>query len=144
VPELRFFVPGVPAPQGSKIYGVTKAGRPYGYEQSKGLPVWRDTVTAAARAMMRETPEWPAKFDGPVGLEIVFYFPELKTSRYWKTTAPDLDKLVRAIGDALTKAGVFKDDARIVRLETDKVHGPVTGATIRVRTIQPSEKERNA
>ena len=31
-----------------------------------------------------------------------------------KHTAPDLDKLQRALGDALTQAGTIRDDARIV------------------------------
>ena len=30
-----------------------------------------------------------------------------------KATAPDLDKLCRAIGDALTQSGVLRDDALI-------------------------------
>ena len=31
-----------------------------------------------------------------------------------KATAPDLDKLCRALGDALTQSGVLRDDALIV------------------------------
>ena len=33
----------------------------------------------------------------------------------WRTVKPDLDKLCRAVFDALTDAGVITDDARIVQ-----------------------------
>jgi Holliday junction resolvase RusA-like endonuclease len=33
---------------------------------------------------------------------------------------PDLDKLLRAIGDALTIAGVFADDSRIIEINASK------------------------
>ncbi len=36
------------------------------------------------------------------------------------TTKPDLDKLERAILDALTKSGVIKDDALVVDLVASK------------------------
>lgn len=35
-------------------------------------------------------------------------------------TTPDLDKLIRAIGDAATAAGVWRDDAQVVRIVAEK------------------------
>jgi Holliday junction resolvase RusA-like endonuclease len=41
----------------------------------------------------------------------------------FKATAPDSDKLIRLIGDALTIAGVIADDALIVRILAEKRYG---------------------
>jgi Holliday junction resolvase RusA-like endonuclease len=53
---------------------------------------------------------------------------------------PDLDKLIRSVGDSLTTAGIYVDDSRIVRLTATKVYadhrGP--GALIRVNTLAQS------
>ena len=41
-----------------------------------------------------------------------------KRRRYWQTTrtSGDVDKLIRSTFDALTAAGVWHDDAQVVRL----------------------------
>jgi len=39
----------------------------------------------------------------------------------WKVSTPDLDKLVRSIGDALTESGLIRDDARIAMVMASKV-----------------------
>jgi Holliday junction resolvase RusA-like endonuclease len=56
---------------------------------------------------------------------------------------PDLDKLVRAVGDSLQAARLLKDDARIVRLGTcekwEVNDGSRPGATIKItRLVGPS------
>lgn len=86
--------------------------------------------------------------DGPLSLDVVFRAPMPASrskairaaGRWWKPTAPDLDKLVRSVGDSLTASGLIKDDARIVALRAMKweVDG-WTGATITVREISNSE-----
>lgn len=144
MPSLAFFVPGIPAPQGSKVYAVSKAGKPYGREANKGLPHWRKAVQEAAEAALMASDDWDEDYNGPVALGIVFYFPHIAAGRHWKTSPPDADKLVRAVGDALTKARVYKDDARVVNLEVSKVHGAVTGASIRLHTIDTNISEERA
>ena len=127
---VSFDVIGLPAAQGSKKH----VGNGVMVESSKALRPWRDSVTAAAMAAH----SGPA-LDGALYLDVVFRFP-CPTSRSkshrvaaaspggaLKTTAPDLDKLVRAVGDALTHAGVIADDARICSIATEKVE--VTGWT---------------
>jgi Holliday junction resolvase RusA-like endonuclease len=51
---------------------------------------------------------------------------------------PDLDKLIRTVGDALKVGGLIADDARICRLTADKrdVVG-WTGATIAIGQLPP-------
>lgn len=43
---------------------------------------------------------------------------------------PDLDKIQRAVGDALQAAGVINDDSQIRRWEAGKYYGRLTGLTI--------------
>ena len=38
-----------------------------------------------------------------------------------KTTAPDLDKLIRSTGDALTTSGLIRDDALICSVHASKL-----------------------
>jgi Holliday junction resolvase RusA-like endonuclease len=51
--------------------------------------------------------------------------------------SPDLDKLIRAVGDSLTDSGVVIDDSRIVRISARKLYaeGIQPGATIQVKTL---------
>jgi Holliday junction resolvase RusA-like endonuclease len=46
-------------------------------------------------------------------------------SRKYPNTAPDLDKLLRGIGDALQIAGVISNDGQIVSIEAHKVYSDV-------------------
>ena len=145
MPQLSFFAPGLPAPQGSKVYAVSKAGKAYGREANKGLPHWRKSVQESAEAALMATDEWERDYDGAVRLELVLIFPHIASGRYFKTSPPDLDKLIRGVCDALTKARVYKDDARVVSLLSEKVHGLRTGAHIQLRTIDTTiQSERKA
>lgn len=61
--------------------------------------------------------------------------PEWPTGR---TTQGDIEKLVRAVHDALTAAGVWRDDAQVVRLSAAKVwcqEGERPGAVIGVEEV---------
>lgn len=128
-------VHGVPAPQGSKNvnrYGAT-------YEVSKRVKPWREAVKFAALEVTGRTAGWEP-MDGPLSLAAVFYFDRPK-SHYrtgrnahllrdaapaYPQGAPDLSKLIRSTEDALTDAGVWKDDARVVVVHAEKQYA--TGA----------------
>ena len=140
--SLGFFVPGVPVQQGSKVAGKRKDGTLFVRESAKGHKAWRRDVKEAAESALIASDDWEAGYDGPIELSVTFYFPTIASGRHWKTSAPDLSKLVRAIEDSLTDAGVYKDDSRIVRYrDVEKVHGPITGASIRVRAIETAKEE---
>jgi crossover junction endodeoxyribonuclease RusA len=141
---VTFWAPGKPAPQGSKVR--TKTGM---REQSaKTLNPWRKAVRAAAEEAMADA----FYLDGPLVLQIDFKMPRpqyhfgtgrnagaLKTRyRYARCPVkPDLDKLVRAIGDSLTET-VYLDDSQIVRLVARKTYADDgTGALITVREVRP-------
>jgi crossover junction endodeoxyribonuclease RusA len=50
---------------------------------------------------------------------------------------PDLDKLIRAVGDSLTTAGIISDDSRIIAIHAQKLYADArgVGAVIRVNTL---------
>lgn len=117
---IQFFAPGTPAPQGSKRH----VGHGRMVESSKSLPAWRDTVAWAARQAMGHRPTILT----PVGVVIEFRFPMPKSARRTdremgkvpRPRKPDVDKLSRAILDALTDAGVIADDSQVVVLTATK------------------------
>ena len=119
---MNFFVPGVPAPQVSKRY----VGNGRMVESSKDLPAWREAVTWYA---LRAANPDEDLHDCPLRLDVEFRFTMPKgrrkadRERGWthKTTKPDLDKLIRAIGDALEASGVITSDAQIVDIRAEKL-----------------------
>jgi Holliday junction resolvase RusA-like endonuclease len=111
---IEIVVYGTPAPQGSKKFvGTTKAGRGLLVESSKKVKPWRMDVKAAAEAVRAAKP-----LDGPLVVSMVFTLPKPasapKRRRTWPDRKPDLSKLVRSTEDALTDAGLWADDARVV------------------------------
>lgn len=136
--ELSFKVPGVPRTQGSKklINGIM-------IEDNPSLPAWRMSVIKAATTSMRQI-GWEM-LDEPVGVSAYFYLPRPKQPRFWRPAVkPDLDKLLRAIGDALTIAGVVRDDSRIVLTIAEKRYiddvDTDPGARIRVFDLREFEQ----
>lgn len=131
--RVEFRVDGVPAPQGSKT-AYRRGPRVILVESSDRLPAWRDTVTLVAKGVKR--PE--AWLDTATPLEAVYRFrlPRPKTvKRPLPTVKPDLDKLTRAIGDALTDARVYGDDAQVVRLTVEKTYG-TPGVEIEIKDYE--------
>lgn len=111
LPVIWFTVPGLPGPQGSKRH--VGGGRLI--ESSTKVKPWRAAVEGAAREAQGDG--W-TPLDGALHLVVEFYMPRPKghprTRRTVPSTTPDLSKLIRATEDALTTAGTYVDDARIV------------------------------
>jgi Holliday junction resolvase RusA-like endonuclease len=161
-PALRFFVPGVPAPGGSKRaalipkrgggFVLNKNGRPLigvrdDCERNKD---WRAVVAHAAAAMAGRAP-----FDGPTAVGVTFVLRRPKghfgsgrnaavlrgAAPEYPTTKPDATKLFRALEDACTGI-VWADDALIVDQHVCKTYGATPGAIVQVwgagcRAIEP-------
>ena len=110
-------VHGHPAPQGSKkALGRSAAGKTIIVDSSPNTAPWRADVKEAARATLEHL-GWPAPFDGPLVMRVVFSFNRPATvkrsRRPFPSVYPDLSKLIRSTEDALKAAGVIKDDALI-------------------------------
>lgn len=119
--SIEFFVPGSPAPQGSKK-AMPIRNRATGQiikinqvESSAAVGPWRERVAIAAHQAMSGR----VLFEGALVVSLNFVLPRPKSapkrSTPKATKRPDLDKLERAVLDALT--GVcFSDDSHVVSL----------------------------
>lgn len=114
---MQFHVLGAPKPQGSKRH----IGRGVMIESCKALRPWRDSVAGAAReAMQRQG--WQTA-SGAVELTLGFGFRKPKSAkRTYPTVKPDIDKLERAVLDAMKTAGVYTDDAVVVEVSKSKYY----------------------
>ena len=85
--------------------------------QGSALAVWRSTVGLAAK--LNEV-----KFmEGPVAIELDFFLLKPRTiKRDYPTVPPDLDKLIRAVLDALTGI-VYRDDSQVISIVASKSYG---------------------
>ena len=107
---------------------------------SKKHKAWR---TAIVQACIQSLPADWVPLDEPVELIVNFYMSKpASVKRSLPSVAPDLDKLIRSVGDALAIGGVYADDSRIVRISARKLYaqGIEPGATISVKTIRHAEE----
>jgi Holliday junction resolvase RusA-like endonuclease len=125
--ELEVY--GDPAPQGSK-----KVVRGRLIEASKKLKPWRKAIELACQPYANEN-----IYLGPVRLEVDFFLPRppsiKMTKRPFPIVPPDLDKLVRAVGDGIGQSGfIWGDDSQVVDIFTRKFYADdrPSGATIRI------------
>lgn len=125
--EVSFFVPGIPATQGSKrAFNRKDGGTPIVVESCKGNKDWRGDVKRFAVDAYNGPP-----IKGPVHLSITFQLPRPK-SHFGKrglrpgapmnhTIKPDLTKMLRAVEDAL-KGILWADDCQVVKQVVGKVY----------------------
>ena len=123
---LSIEVLGVPSPKGSKTRmpnGAMLDGK--SPEARARLETWHASVANCARnAWGGEAP-----LDCPIHIAITFRLPMPKSRPKatraagvgWHTTKPDIDKLLRSTLDALTDAGVIRDDARVCHLSAQAI-----------------------
>jgi crossover junction endodeoxyribonuclease RusA len=70
-------------------------------------------------------------YDEPIRVNVTFHMPQPKRPKYpLPGVKPDLDKLQRALGDALTQSGLITDDSRITTWQTTKRYSHTPGITI--------------
>ncbi|MBC3186381.1 RusA family crossover junction endodeoxyribonuclease [Corynebacterium sp. zg-331] len=130
--RIKLFVPGLPAPQGSKRH--VGGGRLV--ESSKNVKSWRSTIARTAREHITQP------LEGPIELHVDFHMPRPKNWGCKRNDPmiqrPDLDKLLRAVDDALTGVA-FRDDSQVTRLIGHKhraLHNAPTGALITIYTLK--------
>lgn len=116
--RVWLFVPGLPAPQGSKRH----VGRGILIESSKALGPWRETVKLAAHTEMIKR-NLTMREGVPLSVDIRFVMPRPKSLPKTRVTKhvkrPDIDKLARAVLDGLTNV-VFADDSAVWALGARK------------------------
>lgn len=147
---MTITVYGIPGPQGSKRFvGHAKNGRGIMVESSAKVKPWREAVKWAVRENAAE------RITGPLRVSMVFTLPKPKSApklrQTWPDRKPDVSKLVRSTEDALTDAGAWDDDARVVECFSAKRYpgeGPdameAPGVVIRIERISDTSVERAA
>ena len=132
--DLRLFVPGIPAPQGS-TRAFVRENRAVVVHANKNTMPWRKLVSdIIIEEMDKWCPDHTPNKD-PYKVTITFVMPppkRLGRRRPPHITKPDLDKLVRAILDAATGL-VWIDDSQVTDISATKQYGDTTGALIRIQ-----------
>jgi crossover junction endodeoxyribonuclease RusA len=139
---IEVFVPGTPITQGSMkgFVRTGKAGVPVAAltHSNPALIAWRMKVTGYLIDAVQNSPMiHHVPMLGAIGARITFRMPRPQ-QHYWpvnrnhtgevREDAPkypmtsDLDKLLRAILDAVTDAQVWKDDGQVVNVSTMKLY----------------------
>ena len=110
---IRLDVYGDPAPQGSKRVFNGRVVEASGEK----LKRWRKQIAEACEQYKENN-----IILGPVALEVDFYLPRPKTvKRSAPIVPPDLDKLVRAVGDGIGQSGlIWGDDSQITAIQASK------------------------
>lgn len=132
----RLEVYGAPEPQGNKT-GFVRNGRVVMVEGRR--PDSRERFKSWRDAVAREAREWQERHEAPLldeacRLTCTFRLPRPKSipkKRTQPTSRPDVDKLARAVGDAL-KGLLYSDDSKVCELVVRKVYAVdvAPGATI--------------
>lgn len=139
--SFSFFVPGEPITEGSTRAFTSGQRVVVTHDRGPELDQWRLKVAHAAQAAAQDA-GWEPRYDGPVAVTAAFFLPRPKSAkkRLVPHVKPDLDKLIRAVGDALApykQPGVLKDDSRIVTWRATKDYDDAykSGALIYVSRV---------
>ena len=141
---LSFRVYGVASGMGSKRAFIPKGWtRPIVTDSNRSLKSWQALVAAAANKAIHAFPPGKdrALILGPVRLSLAFYFPRPKSlAKKLKanTGSVDLDKAVRAVGDALSGV-VYHDDRQVVELVAGKFYAAFEEAPHVDVRVEPTE-----
>ena len=135
---IEFTIPGAAAPQGSKRAIRLRTGRTVLVESSARVKPFRAVAALAATQAWNRPPA-----EGVVALEVAFRFVRpkshhksdgsLRAGAPLTPGKPDIDKLLRALLDALTGV-VYVDDSQVACIWATKEYGPRSETTVSVVT----------
>ena len=124
--QYQLFIEGIPKAQPRpRIANNGKVYNPHSAD------AWKHQIIAAFLDCRRET------ITTPVRLNIQFYFPAPKEMEITEDVPhdkkPDTDNLEKAVMDAITNAGIWKDDAQVYDSHSIKMYTRgKTGARIKI------------
>ena len=137
---IRLYVLGEP-----KAQPRAKARRCGGFVQMytpATAKEWKGLIADAVKPFLSKAP-----IDCALLVELVFYMPRPKahfkksglrdTAPYWHTNKPDSDNLTKAVFDAITDTGLWRDDSLVAHTTCRKVYADNDGKTGCAITISP-------
>lgn len=129
----------LPVPQGSMTC-VGRGNRHNVQPSNKAeLHRWRAQVVRAGRALP------VTQLAGPIGVQVTFTLPRpasvpLRARPWPQSKGPgtgDIDKLLRAVLDGLTEAGLWRDDSQVCDARAVKAYPDTPGPEAADRLDQP-------
>lgn len=143
--SFSMFIPGIPASKGS-YRPITGRSRTTGKPVTRLIPMdkkerpWRDHVRDTI--LNHKHPTIPP--NSYIKIETTFYLPRPKTipphKRKHPTVKPDIDKLQRALYDAITETHIWHDDCQITDVTSHKRYADntTTGVSLTI-TWKPNQ-----
>jgi len=148
---IRLAVIGLPRPQ--PRVRVPRHGHAY---NPPSADAWKDRILLAARAVRPRVP-----LTGPLRVDILFLFPRpawhfvgrrherglCPEAPVWHAARPDRDNLDKAVLDALTRAGLWGDDAQVADGRIEKRYlqpGEAAGAFVTIAECGRTNEEVTA
>jgi len=139
--SLTFFVAGIPKGQPRPRAFARKMGDKFVarvYDDGTAEN-WKSKIAEAAKPHIAGF----VGFDGAVSIVMNFFMPRPKShfrsngqlkdgAPIWVTKKPDGDNLEKAVCDALTQLGIWRDDSQVCEVLRRKQYAPgaTTGATV--------------
>jgi len=132
--KIQLFIPGIPQPKGSiRAFMPKGRGFPILTSDNPKAKKWEDEIRRAIRSEEYLT--------GPIVINLKFCMPIPKSTSKkrrltlnWQVKKPDIDKLARAILDALTGT-IYKDDSQVAKLTAEKIYGDSPGVFIGIDSL---------
>jgi Holliday junction resolvase RusA-like endonuclease len=140
--EAFFQLAMTPQPQGSARAFVVGKRAVITTDNAK-LKDYRSALGWAASAVLG--PGW-TPLEQAIEVDVTFTLPRPKSAskkRRYPTTRPDVDKLARAVLDAMTGV-VMRDDSLVTTLMVRKRYGALPLTTVRVRPDEEATDDRDA
>jgi Holliday junction resolvase RusA-like endonuclease len=118
---LRFTIPGPPRGKGRPRFKRQKvrAGEIVRTFTDRDTAAYENLVCLVARQARRGI----GPFTGPVAVHLIFRLQRPKRPEHEYPSRPDLDNLVKAVLDGCNQAGIWVDDAQVVRIVSSKGYG---------------------
>lgn len=123
---------GIPQPKGSIQMFRTRRGKAILTSTTRELKPWASNIALSALNAGVTVVE-----KGPVRVHVEFVLPRPRSTRkstVWQACRPDLDKLLRAVLDALTNVA-WRDDGQVSIVQAVKRYtrsGEPPGATVSI------------
>jgi Holliday junction resolvase RusA-like endonuclease len=137
VSEFKAFASGHPKGQ-PRPRAFNRNGRTAVYDPGTAEG-WKGQVASACKALEGN------QHDGPLQVELSFMMPRPKehflkrglrpNAPRWFTGKPDADNLAKAVLDALTQIGAWKDDSLVTVLIANKEYAENPGCFITIRPL---------
>lgn len=129
---FRVFVRGRASSQGSKTGFRRRDGSVGVRPATKTERPWRQLLVDMISEQW-EGPPW----QGPLELTLRFLFlrPKADKHRVWHTPKPDIDKVLRAVMDALKLGGAIAKDEHVVSSSQVKMSSDIPGVELELRRL---------